>query len=156
MAYAGRLGEAIAAYREALSLDPDYSQAHSRLAGAYAAIGQFDAAIAEEETVVRLARHSAPSLVGLAIRYADGGRPGEAEALLPRILAAARTQYIPPFALAQVYAKLGNADRTFECLERAYEERSNGMVYLNVDRVFESVRTDPRYHALLKRVGLVP
>ncbi len=154
MGYARRVEEAIAAYREALRLDANYVQAHARLGSIYASIGRFDEAVAEHETVLRLSRGSTSSLVGLAITYAEVGRRREAERLLADILLAARRQYIPPFALAQVYVKLGNADRTFECLERAYEERSNGRVYLNVDDVFAAVRDDPRYRDLLRRVGL--
>ncbi len=156
MAYAGRSDQAIDAYRAALALDPDYVQAHSRLAAAYEHLGRFDAALAEEQTVVRLSKHSASSLLGLAIMYAQVGRRHEAEALLPELVGASRAQYLPPFGLAQVYVRLGDYDRTFECLERAYAERSNGMVYLNVDDVFAAVRSDPRYQSLLRRVGLVP
>jgi eukaryotic-like serine/threonine-protein kinase len=149
LSYAGRYHEAIEAYREALALSPNYRQAHQRLAGAYAELGQYDAA----ESVVALTAGKA-DLVGLANIHAMAGRHREAEHVLEEVVTLARTEYVSPFAMAQPYLRLGQYDRAFEWLERAFEERSNGMVYLAVEPVLAPVRSDPRYLDLLKRVGL--
>jgi TolB-like protein/tetratricopeptide (TPR) repeat protein len=154
MSYAGRTQDAIAAYREALALDPNYIQAHMRLAVAHANLGQFDAALAQNETVSRLRGPGAPDLIGAANIYAMAGRRDEARQVLDECLALAGTGYVPPFGLAQPYALLGDFDRAFELLEHAYQERSNGMAYLAVDRVFAPVHADARFQDLLKRVGL--
>jgi eukaryotic-like serine/threonine-protein kinase len=154
LSYAGRYQEAIEAYREALALSPNYLQAHMRLAGAYAELGQFDAARAEAEAVVALTGGKAFGLVGLVSVHAMAGRHREAERLLEEILRLIRTEYVPPFAMAQPYIRLGRYDRAFEWLEVAYQERSNGMAYLAVEPVLAPVRSDPRYQDLLKRVGL--
>ncbi len=155
LSFAGRFDEAIAAYREALALDPDYIQANSRLASAYAETGQFDPAFASAEGVVRLTRRNPPSVIALANLNAVAGRRREAERLMRELVARARTEYVSPFALSQLYIRLGDVDRGFEGLERAYEERSNGMVYLAVEQVYVPVHSDPRFQDLLKRVGLV-
>ncbi|MGE5358523.1 MAG: protein kinase domain-containing protein [Bacteroidales bacterium] len=153
--WSGRSEDAIAVYREALALDTDYIQAHSRLAGAYASVSRFDLALAEQEIVVRLSGRTAPSKIGLGIAYADLGRRREAEMVLSEIVAASRTQYVPPWALAQLYLKVGNVGRCFECLQRAYEERSNGVAYLKVEPAFKAIWWDARYRELLRRVGLI-
>jgi TolB-like protein/tetratricopeptide (TPR) repeat protein len=154
MSYAGRTQDAIAAYHEALALDPNYVQAHMRLAAAHANLGQFDAALAQNEIVSRLRGPDAPDLIGAANIYAMAGRRHEARQVLDEFLTLAGTGYVPPFGLAQPYALLGDFDRAFELLERAYQERSNGMAYLAVDRVFAPVHADARFQDLLRRVGL--
>ena len=154
LSYAGRLQDAIAAFRKALELDPNYIQAHMRLAGAYVGLGQFDAALAENETVSRLRGPNALDLIGAANIYAMAGRRHEARQALDEFLARAGTGYVPPWGLAKLYLVLGDVDRAFELLERAYQERSNGMVYLALDSEFATVREDARYLDLVKRVGL--
>jgi eukaryotic-like serine/threonine-protein kinase len=154
LSYAGRYQEAIDAYREALAVSPNYVQAHMRLAGAYAELGDFEAALAESDTLIALTGRTPSRLVGLANIYAMAGRHGEAERVLQEVLALARTEYVSPFAMAQPYLRTGQYDRAFEWLERAYDEQSNGMVYLAVEPVLAPVRSDPRYRDLLRRVGL--
>jgi TolB-like protein/Tfp pilus assembly protein PilF len=154
LSYSGRADEAAVAYREALGLDLDYIQAHMRLADLYAGLGQFEAALSESETATRLIGRSPSSLIGTVLIYAMAGRHREARRVLDEVLARAGTGYLPPFALAQPYVVLGDFDRAFELLERAYQERANGMVYLAVDPVFGPVHEDARYQDLLKRVGL--
>lgn len=80
-----------------------------RLAGAYAELGQFDAALAESETVVELAAGSPFALIGMANNLAMAGRHAEAESLVEEILALARTEYVSPFAMAQPHLRLGRS-----------------------------------------------
>jgi hypothetical protein len=61
---------------------------------------------------------------------------------------------VPPMAIAFLHGRLGNADAAFEWLERGYEERANGMVYLHVESSWDSIRHDPRFQDLVRRVGL--
>ncbi len=155
LSYARRYDEAIAAYRDALALDAGYVQANQRLASAYAEVGQFDAAVAHAETVARLTGRSPASLIGLASVYAQAGRRREAERLVADVARLARTQYVSPYSMAQAHLRLGDVDGGFAWLERAYAERSNGMVYLGVESALALARSDPRYQDLLRRVGLV-
>ena len=62
--------------------------------------------------------------------------------------------YVSPWGVAWVYSELGDRDSTFEWLEKAYAERSNGMAYLAVRHIDDPIRADPRYADLLRRVGL--
>ena len=74
--------------------------------------------------------------------------------MLAELLARSRRRYVPPFDLAIVYVSLGNKDQAFSYLEQAYQERSYQMVWLKVDPWCDDLRSDPRFEALLRRVGL--
>ena len=63
----------------------------------------------------------------------------------------AQTRFVPPFAFALVYAGLGNRDAAFQWLEKAYEARDLGMVFLPVDPKWDSIRSDKRFQDLLRR-----
>lgn len=154
LAYAGRLPEAVEAYRKALSLDPNYAQAHWRLSGAYAGLGRFDEATREVETAAALSEHNPSSLAWMARIYAVAGRGSEAKALLEQLLALSATRYVSPLGIAYICFNLEDKDRGFEWLERAYQERSNGIAYLAVDPYLEPLRADPRYRDIMRRAGL--
>ena len=63
--------------------------------------------------------------------------------------------YLAPYHFAIVYAGLGETDVVFEYLEKGYEERSPWMTWLKVEPKFDSLRSDPRYTRLLRRVGFL-
>ena len=86
--------------------------------------------------------------------YAMAGRRREAEELLRGLVAMRAQRYVSPWAIAMVYMKLGDHDTAFARLERAREERSNGLAYLLRWWELDPMRGDPRYEALLQRVGL--
>jgi len=154
LAAAGRTAGAIDAYRKALALDPNYVQAHWRLSDAYLQLGRFDEAMSELETAVTLSRRSPSSLAWLAMASARSGRRADAEALLAELLALTSRRYVSPFGIAKTYFVLGDRDRGFKWLEKAYTERSNGVAYLAVDPTYASVRTDPRFRDVLRRARL--
>jgi TolB-like protein/Tfp pilus assembly protein PilF len=150
-----RTSEAVAAYQRALALDPDYIQAHWRLSDAFVRLGRRDEAMRQIETVAALSRRSPSSLAWLARLYGQTGRRGEARALLDELLSLSARRYVSPLSIGFVYFAIGENDGGFEWLEKAYAERSNGMVYLAVDPYLEPWRGDPRYRDLMRRVGLI-
>jgi serine/threonine-protein kinase len=154
LAFTGRLQEAIDHYHKALALDRDYVQAHWRLGDAYARMNRLDDAIREIETTVALTHRSPSSLAWLAQVYGRAGRRKEAEALLSELRGVAARRYVSPHGISVLYFTLGDRDRGFQWLERAYEERSNGIAYLAVEPLLEPWRGDPRYRDLLRRVDL--
>ena len=62
--------------------------------------------------------------------------------------------YVSSFWVAVVYLGLGEIDKTFEWLEKAYEERDSNLIYVTIPPVFDPIRSDPRYKKLLKKMGL--
>jgi len=154
LGYARRPNDAIAAYHRALALDPNYVQARWRLAGELAEIGRFDEAITETRKVVEMTSRSPSTLAGLAQVYADAGRRTESVTTVNALLKLSGSQYVSPVSIYATYFRLGDADKGFEWLDRAIEERSNGVVYVAVDSFMDRVRDDPRYRRVLDRIGL--
>jgi hypothetical protein len=68
----------------------------------------------------------------------------------------AKKKYFPPITRVRIYAGLGDKDKAFEWLERGYEDRSIFLVAFNVDPAFDSLRSDPRFADLLRRMNLQP
>lgn len=148
---AGRDSEALAQLRQTLALDSTYVQAHMRLGGELQRFGQFDAARREAETVLRLTKGSATALAGLSALDAASGRTADARRELSAVLDRARTQYVAPGAIAIIYAALGDTLNQDLWLTRAYDEHSNAMAYLLVDRQWMH---DATREKLLAAVGL--
>ena len=81
-------------------------------------------------------------------------RRDEAEEILVRLEEESKQHYVRAEVLAMGYAALGNFDRAFACLERAFQTRSAGLIYLHVDPGYEPLREDPRFGQLVQRIGL--
>ena len=86
--------------------------------------------------------------------YAMAGERAKAEQILRALLERARTGYVSPFDIATLHAGLGDRSQTLDWLERAFEGRAPYLVYLNVDPRFDAFRDDPRFRALVRRIGL--
>ena len=82
------------------------------------------------------------------------GRRREAEQILDELLSKAGQRYLPSFFIAQVYVGLGETDAALEWLEKSYDARFFLMTWLNGDPQFDSLRSDPRFGELLRRIGL--
>ena len=81
-------------------------------------------------------------------------RHDEAAEILSRLEDESRKHYVRSEVLAMGYAAMGNADAAFASLERAYQTRSAGLIYLHVDPGYAPLHADPRFADLVKRVGL--
>lgn len=149
LTYERRYDEAVMQLRKTLEMDADLPTAHTYLALAYIRRGEYDAALEH------LARVSSPTpgvmgYVGQA--YALSGRRAEAAAEAERLEALARERYVPAYDIAGIHAALGNRDRAFEWLGRAFDERAQLIGWLPWDAVFDGLRDDPRYPVALRRL----
>jgi serine/threonine protein kinase len=146
---ARRYDEAIEQLRKTLDLDPDFAPAHTTLAAAYEDNGMYDKAITERLKV-------APPEQALALKeaYIKSGMRGFWEKQLELAIERSMQTYVSPYNIAWLYAILGEKDEAFAWLEKAYAEHSIHFTYLRADTSFESLRSDPRFSALLKTVGL--
>jgi eukaryotic-like serine/threonine-protein kinase len=99
--------------------------------------------------------HRAPvALTGLGIGYARAGMLKEANSILDELLNAPKNTYIPEFYLASVYVALGKKDEAFEWLNKAYQERANGLSTAKVFPILDDLRSDPRFAELLSKLKL--
>jgi eukaryotic-like serine/threonine-protein kinase len=139
--------------RKTIELDPRFPLAYLELGLCYEQLGKFQDAIAEFQRALQLEEN--PQFSGSLIHaYGRSGRRLEAQRELEKLLEAAKTKFVSPYFLATAYAGLGDKDRAFEWLETAYRERVDWMAYLKVDPELDSLRSDPRYADLLRRIGL--
>jgi serine/threonine-protein kinase len=152
--FARQYDRAIEAARKTLELEKDFVFARDILGQAYEMKGMYEEAIAELETAAALSNRRTLSLRTLGHVYAISGRRAEAQQVLDELLARAGQKYVSPYDIAVVYNGLGETDCVFEWLEKAYEEHSGWLVFLNVEPRFEGLRADTRFQALLKKVGL--
>jgi hypothetical protein len=81
-------------------------------------------------------------------------RRDEADEILTRLEEESKHHYVRAEILAMGYTALGDRDRAFELLERAYQTHSAGLIYFNVDPAYAPLRNDPRYADLVRRIGL--
>ena len=149
-----RYDEAIQELRKVLETDPDYLWALWRIGSSYASKSMFQEAIDALEKAAKLSGRS-PSILGtLAETYGLSGRKELTRKLLIEMEAQSRQQYVPAFAFAHVYIGLGDSERVLEWLEKAYQQREQGVAWLANLEDHGPYRSDPRFHELIRRVGL--
>jgi TolB-like protein/Tfp pilus assembly protein PilF len=144
---------AIAQLRDTLEMDPSYEWAHLILGQAYEQKGQYDLAIGEFQKAVELSHSSPLMLSALAHAQALGGNHAEALKLLSQIEDMSKKQYVSPFYIAIVYLGLGKNETAMTWLEKAYADRSNGLVFLKVEPELDPLRSNPRFVALQQKLN---
>jgi DNA-binding winged helix-turn-helix (wHTH) protein/TolB-like protein/Flp pilus assembly protein TadD len=142
-------------YRKTLEFYPNDPPAHSSIGMTYTHQGRYEEAIAMLQKGVALAEGSEHSLVNIGYYYAKVGKRDEAQKALDRLNEMSKRGYVNPHTLASIYAGLGDKERALELLEKAYNERASSMVLLKVDPMLDSLRAEPRFQDLLRRVGLL-
>ena len=136
-----------------LDMDPNFIGAHRELAVAYKGRGMEEESISEWEEEATLVQ--APSLAErIKIAYARGGYKSALKARLNyNQYRRSAGSYVSFSYFALTYAALGDKDRALQALEKAFAEREP-MAWLNVDPEWDSIRADPRFQDLVRRVGL--
>lgn len=150
---ARRYDEAIAKAKQVLAYDPGFVVAHDYLGQAYLEKGQFESAISELSTAVQLGGGTPFYLAELANAYASVGETEKARSLLRELESEGKEGHVSPADLALVYAGLHNDAKATELLELAVRERSPGALSLKVSPRYDRLRSDPRFAALVKRLG---
>jgi TolB-like protein/DNA-binding winged helix-turn-helix (wHTH) protein len=178
----GRNDEATTQMNYAIELDPFNFKTRDVVAYVTYASGQYDLAIEQfsrlgndfglgwayrekkmypeaiaalERSLTRSGRHELP-LASLAGVYGLVGRRGEALKLIDELKARARLHFVPSSLFAQAYIGLGEKNRALTWIERAYEEHDQGMVYIKAYPGWDSLRSEPRFQALVRRMNFPP
>jgi serine/threonine-protein kinase len=149
----GEHAEAIRRLREAVSLDPQFWLSHHLLSNGLIDAGEYEAALKEAAEAKRLSPLQTLSDVWTAIALARLERKDEARAILASLSAAARHTYIPPAHLAMIETALGDNDQAIAHLEAAVSVRDARLPLLKVDPKWDGLRADPRFPAILQRMG---
>jgi TolB-like protein/Flp pilus assembly protein TadD len=150
--YARQYDKAIEQCRETLELDPNFHVAYGVIGEAYTQQGMYKEAIAELQKAISLS--SGPEgLTMLGYTYAVAGQRSQARKILNRLKNMSGHRYIEPSSIAIIYIGLSEKERAFEWLERAYEDRNELLMMLQVDPRLDALRSDTRFTELLRRVG---
>jgi TolB-like protein/DNA-binding winged helix-turn-helix (wHTH) protein/Flp pilus assembly protein TadD len=146
--------QAIAQLRKTLDLDRTFPVAHMFLGRAYVQKRMFGDAIAEFEAADDLSGGEPLYRAWLAYGYAVSGQSGKARKVLNELKNLPKSRYVPPYDVASVWAGLGEKDLALKWLQGAYEDHASYFPAINVEPVFDSLRSDPRFQALVRRIGL--
>jgi tetratricopeptide (TPR) repeat protein len=146
--------QAIDQLRNTLDMDPNFVLPRMVLGQSYEQKGDFDQAIAELQKAAAISHQSPPVLGALGHAYAKADRKAEAEKVLQQLMDESKKQYVSPFYVAIIYAGLRQDEKAMDWLEKAYQDRSNTIIFLKVDPQLDTLRPSPRYQALLQRLAL--
>lgn len=147
--YAGRYDEAAAAMEKSLELSPDANLTHALLAQVYLAQSR------PQEAIEEAAREKVDGLrrAALSMAYFAAGRRKESDAQLSELIR--KNSRNAPVQIAQVYAFRGETDRAFQWLDRTYAaHEDSGIGELKSDPILKRLQGDPRYRAMLMKLGL--
>jgi tetratricopeptide (TPR) repeat protein len=153
--YARRYDEATDQFETAIEMNPNRVHGHNWLGIAYLQKSRYEEAMAEfkqEQVVSKGQNPMAECFMGIA--YAEMGKQVEARHMLEQLFNRTRERYVPPAIPAALCFALGEIDEGFEWVDKAYEARDYWLCYFKVEPRVDIVRSDPRYLALLKKIGL--
>ena len=157
----GEPEQAVTQLKKTIEMDPNFARAHLFLAEVYRKKGMYEEAIDEQEKHLILlglpAEKAAPMAESLRTEYRKAGAKGYYRKLLEFIdvVRATNPNLSPPLAeIAGIYETLGERDKAFEFLEKSYAQHEPDIVRIGEIRSFPSIRSDPRFVDLLRRIGL--
>jgi tetratricopeptide (TPR) repeat protein len=150
---ARRYDQALLASQTLVERQPDFGYAHGVLGLSYAENGRYTEAVTEAQSATRL--DDSPFMLALLVQmHALARSRPEAMKGLQELEQLAKKRYVCSYEVATAYVLLGERDQAFRWFDKAVEDRSDCMVALAVDPRLDSLRSDPRFQDLQRRVGL--
>ncbi len=150
--FAGSDDEALELYREGLEIDPDFLHSHLLLSAFYDKTGDFDRALAHLPQFDRVQQMPSPYMGFIGRTYALAGRQTEARSILSQLMDRRAREFIPASDLATLYLGLGEYEEALRWLQMAYEEHNVTLIMLKEHWVYDPLRSDPRFKAILDRM----
>jgi TolB-like protein/Tfp pilus assembly protein PilF len=155
--YARQYDQALDQIQKTIEMDPNFAQAYPWLGLILEQQGRYPEAIAAFQKAIQLfPGGSSIAEAELAHTYAVSGNREAAQKIIGELQELAKNKYVSSFQIAAIYAGLNEIDQAFAWLEKAFEERSDGLVNLNAEQRFDRLRSDPRFKDLLRRLALTP
>jgi DNA-binding winged helix-turn-helix (wHTH) protein/TolB-like protein/Tfp pilus assembly protein PilF len=154
VAYAGRTDEARQQIEGVLRAHPDFWIAHLTLGWLDTNAGRYADAVDDFSRAGKFSGGSQQAVSMLGFALARANRKPEAQALLDSLLRRSQQHYLPPTSIATIYCGLGDHDQALAWLERGYAAHDVRMTFLKVDRRWDSLRSEPRFTALMQKMRL--
>ena len=151
---ARRYEEALEELKKALEFDPSHCMSYLYLGIVYIELNKYQEALEFNMKFVECEEGASGSYIFLALAYTRAGKTEDARKILGELSERSKKEYVSPARVAAVYGALGEYDIAFDLLNKAYAERDNKMIQLNTNSIYDPLRSDPRFSALLKKIGL--
>jgi serine/threonine protein kinase len=155
--YDRQFDKAIEIYKHVAADNPAFGLAHLGLALSYWGQHKYPQTIQEYQTATQLLsdKNYAEFAAALNVGFRSGGWPGALRQAIDVLLAQrkAKTAFVSPYLIAQLYGDLGDKDHAFEWLNTAAQEHDGVVIDLRTDFQFDSLRSDPRYAELVRKIG---
>jgi DNA-binding winged helix-turn-helix (wHTH) protein/TolB-like protein/tetratricopeptide (TPR) repeat protein len=153
LSLAGQSDQAIEILKKAIEIDPSFPRTHYRLGRAYEQKKLYNMAISELQQAVSLSGGDSCYKGSLGHAYAVSGKPDQARHVLQDLESRTGLAYTPAYAIALIYAGLGENDHSIKWLQRAFDDRSTSIAFLKLDPELTGLHGDPRFQQLLERVS---
>lgn len=147
-----RYDEALKQVQKSLEMDPSHFGEFVYLGQIYEMKGMHEEAIKELLKAPAIGGRTSGVLSLLGYAYAAAGKQAEAKKILAELNEMSKHAYVSPYDLAILYVGLGDKNRAIEELNRAYDDRAGWLIYLNVEPMFDPLRSDPRFADLVSRM----
>jgi TolB-like protein/tetratricopeptide (TPR) repeat protein len=152
--YFGRhYDETLKQLEQVAKTDPEFPVAQWGMGLAREQMGDLAGAIASFQRAAEITERGTNVLASLGHAYAVSGKTDEARKILGELDARAKQRYVPSYQVALVYVGLGEKENALASLGKAFDERSTLLTYLKMDPRFDTLRTDPRFQAMLRRLN---
>ena len=151
--YTGEFQKGVDQARKVIELDPSFPTIYPSLMACYLGLSKYDEALRAAETYSKMVPGS-ESKMFMAKVFAHSGRRQEARTLLSELEGGLPSGQVSPYLLGLVWFELGEPDKGFGWLEKAYEHHDRYIFLMAISYELEGVRKDPRYLALFEKTGL--
>ncbi len=140
--------------KRTLALEPNFLLLRYHLGQAYVQTGRSAEAIEEFRQAKTLSGNLPVMVMALGHAYAVAGQKANALESIHELDDLARNRYVPPLYYAAIYTGLGDKRQAMDWLEKAFQQRTEYLIFLNVEPMADPLRADPRFQNLLRRIGL--
>jgi tetratricopeptide (TPR) repeat protein len=145
--------QAVEQLRKVLDIDAKFAPARRMLEEVYAQMAEYKEAVAEREKALSLS--GGPELAAsIEEDFTKSGYKGVLQSWMDGLTEISKHEYVSSYSIAEAYMRMGEKEKAFDWLEKAYEEHDSGLVSLAVEPMFDRARSDPRYRDILRRMKL--
>jgi TolB-like protein/DNA-binding winged helix-turn-helix (wHTH) protein/Tfp pilus assembly protein PilF len=153
MFYARNYDDSIRQLKKTLQMGPKFPLAHLWLGRSYQQKGMFEESMAEYQATDSALPNWVVTLAGIGNLQGLAKKDADARLTLTKLDAMSKSRYVTPYGVALVYVGMGNKEQTFHWLDKAFDDRAHWLVWIRLDPRWDSLRSDPRYADLLRRIG---